>query len=674
MPDDLERAAASGQRSDGSSAISLRAIFDATLDGIVVVRTAALRPDRLGEDRPQLTPDETDDEEAFGAAPTEVIDVNLGFERLFGHSRDAAIGRDLNDLNLWTDLGARAQMAGELARQGHVHNLEAELRRKDGTAVCCLLSAAQVMIAGERFIVGLARDISLRKQNQRRLEESEATFRKLFDSNLDSMLLIDVADNQITAVNKRMLTASGYTQEELIGQPWSKLEMQSDGDVAVRIVQGLQQHGEIRNLETVARLKNGTTVPCLVSATLLELRGRLSCLLVIRDIAAIKAAEQQLIEARETALAASRAKSEFLSSMSHEIRTPLNVVLGMADLLAETRLDPDQRKYLNTMVSNGNLLLELINDILDLAKVEAGHLELDHTPFNLVEVTDRVCETLAVRAHVHHLELVSHVLPDTPVALIGDPLRLRQILINLLGNAIKFTEAGSVVLTVAKVREVAGKAELHFRVTDTGVGIAADKIDRIFDSFNQADSSTPRQYGGTGLGLAIVKRLIEVMGGSTWVESEVGKGSTFHFTVPFELESDCTMQSESARAPLDLSGVRTMVVDDTAANRVILREMLAAKGARVTEADSGRAALAAYAEALRSGTPFELLVLDCRMPEVDGLSVARHIGAMPDQGVAILMLTSDDLSMRPVHMRKLGIQAHLVKPIRRADLYHSISS
>ncbi len=389
--------------------------------------------------------------------------------------------------------------------------------------------------------------------------------------------------------------------------------------------------------------------------------------------AELERTSRQLIAAREAALAASRAKSEFLSSMSHEIRTPMTAILGMADLLGESELDEEQRKFLDVMTNNGNSLLQLINDVLDLAKVESGRLTLEEVGFDLGDLMNQVGEALAVRAHEKGLELAIRVLPEAPVELIGDPLRIRQILINLVGNAVKFTERGSVTASVGLEPGDSGRRFLHFSVADTGIGIRPELAESIFSDFTQADASTTRQYGGSGLGLAIAKRLVAMMDGRIWVESELGQGSTFHFTTRFEPRRGDGVKTGRPVADVDLHGVRTLVVDDTPINRLIVREMLSANGAEVSEADTALNALAEIEHASLNGRPYALLVLDYRMPAIDGIEL---MGMLRAKGLAhhmvVVMLTSDDLKIQLSRAHQVGLDAYLVKPIKRAELLGAV--
>jgi two-component system, sensor histidine kinase and response regulator len=522
----------------------------------------------------------------------------------------------------------------------------------------------------------LRREVDERLSAQDMLSKERRALRALIDNVPDRMYVKDPKSRFVVA-NAAVARDHGVpSYEELIGK--------SDFDFYPQQIAEALYHGE----QELMRLKqpfydrevpdtdsNGNQVWMLdTQVPLLNSGGEVAGLAGIgRDITARKNLEIAWQRAKEAAEAASRAKSEFLANMSHEIRTPLNGIIGMTELALDTELTSEQKDYLETVKLSSDALLAVINDILDFSKIEAGKIDLEEVDFDLRECLESALKTLAVRAHSKNLELLCDIAPAVPESVKGDSSRLRQVIGNLIGNALKFTEEGEVSLKVQMESGDAERGLMHFVVADTGIGIPADKQNLIFDPFSQADASTTRQYGGTGLGLTITSRLVGMMGGKIWVESQVGRGSQFHFTVRFKA-ADQQPRLNTLVPPEPLRGVRVLVVDDNETNRRILDNMLRNWGMRVTCAIGGRAALRELAAAWEAADPYGLIISDVHMPEMDGFQLVAHIRERKDVTSAIIVMLSSARDRGDAErFKELGVAELLLKPIRQSELRAAIA-
>lgn len=500
-----------------------------------------------------------------------------------------------------------------------------------------------------------------RKRAEAEIKESERKFQLLFRSNPTLMALNNLPDRTFQDVNDAFLAQLGYESEEVIGKTALELELLQEPDIDERIKDELRSKGKVENCEITIRRKDGSFIEGLLSAEYIESFGRKSVLNVMTDITAQKKAE-------EAAREASKAKSDFLANMSHEIRTPLNGIIGFTDLLIKTNLSGFQRQYMENIATSAEILMGLINDILDFSKIEAGKLELDYQESDFIDIVEKAVEVVKYKAHEKNIELLLDVSPEVPNFVMVDPVRLRQVLMNLLSNSVKFTEEGEIELKVKLVRSRGGEADVLFSVRDTGIGISQSQREKIFESFSQADPSTTRKYGGTGLGLTITNKLLEMMGSTLRLESEPGRGSVFSFILRLK-----TLPKRSFSPPKLDTIRRVLIIDDNENNRLILSNMLSYYGVESETAVNGIDGL----EKLKQKEDFDIIIVDYHMPFMNGLEVVEKVrdAIFPkeeDSPVILLHSSSDDPTIVK-KCRELNIRFKLIKPVKMTALFELLN-
>jgi two-component system sensor histidine kinase/response regulator len=598
------------------------------------------------------------------------LTANAAAEKITGYRAEDLRQKSFADLVVEEDLG-RASDHFERAVRGEAQNYDVAITNEEGLRVELNITNIPIVVDDEVVgIYGIAKDVTERK----RAEEARSKLVSIVENSVDA---IDskTLDGTITSVNPAAERLYGYTEEELKGKHISVLTPPERLDEMIESLQRVGRGETISQHESVRVCKDGSRIP--VSLTISPLRDSrgdsVGVSAIARDITERKRYEEELRQAKEAAEAASRAKSEFVANLSHEIRTPMNGVIGMTGLLLDTDLSPEQRDYAETIRISGENLLTIINDILDFSKIEAGKMELQMMGFDLQTVVEETVDLLAERTHAKGLELASLIEQGVPTALRGDPGRLTQVLTNLLGNAIKFTEEGEVILRVRLAEESSDAATVRFEVKDTGIGMSEEQCSRIFQSFAQADASTTRRYGGTGLGLAISKQLVEMMEGELGAQSEPGMGSTFWFTARLQKQPE----GASRRLPYPsadlLEGLRVLVVDDNETNRKIVHEQVISWGMKNGMAQDGAGALKMLRSAVEKGAPYDLAILDLSMPGMDGMELAHRIKADPTiSSTRLILLTSMGLRGEAEQARRVGFSAYLTKPVRQSRLYDAI--
>ncbi|MDQ6799311.1 MAG: PAS domain S-box protein [Acidobacteriota bacterium] len=598
--------------------------------------------------------------------------ANPALRKILGYQSD----EDLAQGNLENDHVKRSEhlvFRHQLEERGEVRGFETAWRRRDGNVVYVSLNATATRDENGAIVSyeGTVEDISDRKRTNEEVREARERYRQLVENANDIIYRCD-AYGKFTYVNPTVRKILGYTEQELIGKHFIELiapDHREAADAFYRVQFETKKPNTYFEFPVIA--KNGEIVWMGQNVqTVVTGQWILGFQAVSRDISERKRMESELSKARDEALESARMKSEFLANMSHEIRTPMNGVIGMADILLGTRLTAEQKESAITIRRSAEALLTLVDDILDLAKIEAGKLTIKNANFDLDELIDSITDVFAERAAARGLKFRAVIYPDVHRHLNGDALRLRQVLLNLVGNAVKFTEIGEVSLSVMRESDSAGATELWFLVNDTGIGITQPDQDRLFTPFTQADGSTTRRFGGTGLGLAISKQLIDLMGGRIGVASVPGEGSTFWFTGHFEKDIDGEATSKHAT----LAGVRALLLDSNELNRLVLRRHLIASSISVEEVSSADAALDALRRAHTGGRPFDVVVLEMQLASTDGISVARTIRADPlIRETPMVLVTAIGRRKSDIEFFKSeGIDIFVMKPVRRVQLISAL--
>jgi two-component system sensor histidine kinase/response regulator len=595
-----------------------------------------------------------------------IVEWNRGAEIIFGYTKEEALGKNVDKLVGKRRFSEAKEITNGTFIEGKRFNIPDTVRfRKDGSPVEVSISSSPIIRLGKIIgAVAIYKDISDWKEKERQIQNLKE-FNENIVNSLAEGILIEDEKGTIVFVNPALEKMLDCTSDELVGQSWEKIVPEEERD-KIADKTSSRQLKTTEKYEARILIKNGSTVPVLISAQTLFENGQFKGVLTaFTDIT-------ELVETRREAHAANRAKSEFLANMSHEIRTPMNGIIGMTELALGTDLTDEQRVYLEAVKESADSLITIINEILDFSKIEASKIEIANIEFNIHQALGDMVSALAVQAHKKGLELAYEASPEIPHRVVGDPVRLRQVLLNLISNAVKFTEKGEVVITLTAKDQTEDDAVFLFTVKDTGIGIPKDKQKQIFESFSQADGTITREYGGTGLGLTISSRLVGLMGGEIGVESQPGQGSQFFFSVRLGLQKGPEPRLIPVEAE-NLAGLRILVVDDNLTNRTILDNMLKNWRMQPTCLAKGKEALPYLQEAHREGQFISLVILDSQMPEMDGFSLAAEIKQMPSlPQPKIIMLTSAGVRGDAARCRSLGISAYLTKPVRQSELLDAI--